>query len=71
MLIEQAEGLLRGKGVMHSRLSVEEINEPAIRLYERLGYVKHGEIMETWAEPTSDGDMQPVDHQSWVMRKEL
>ena len=68
-LLDEAEGLLTNSG--HATLMVEKVNEGAIRLYERRGYVRTGESTETWPEPAADGTMQPVDHPSWVMRKEL
>ena len=68
-LLEEAESLLRDVG--HATLMVEKVNEGAIRLYERTGYVRTGESVETWPEPMADGTMQLVDHPSWVMRKEL
>jgi GNAT superfamily N-acetyltransferase len=68
-LLDEAEALLRDTG--HATLMVEKVNEGAIRLYERRGYVRTGDAVETWPEPMPDRTMQPVDHPSWVMRKEL
>jgi ribosomal protein S18 acetylase RimI-like enzyme len=70
-LLTEAERLLRERGEGRVALMVEKANESAIRLYERLGYAKSGEAAETWAEPTPDGTMQPVEHPSWVMHKLL
>lgn len=68
-LLDEAESLLRDAG--HATLMVEKTNEGAIRLYERRGYVRTGESVETWTEPAADGTMELIDHSSWVMRKEL
>ena len=68
-LLDEAEALLKDVG--HATLIVEKVNEGAIRLYERRRYARTGESVETWPEPSADGSMQPVDHPSWVMRKEL
>ena len=70
-LIEEAERRLRSRGRAHVSLLVEKGNEAAIRLYERCGYVRVGEAMETWNEPRAEGAMEPVAHPSWVMRKEF
>ncbi len=68
-LLDEAESLLGDVG--HASLMVEKVNEGAIRLYERRGYVRTGESVETWPEPSADGTMELVDHPSWFMRKEL
>ncbi len=70
-LVEESERLIKEAGAGHSTLMVEKVNEGAIRLYERLGYHTTGESSERWPEPTPDGTMQPVEHPSWVMRKDL
>lgn len=70
-LMDEAEGLLREKGLGHASLVVDQRNEGAIRLYERLGYVRSGETGETWMEAMPDGTVEPVTVPCWVMRKEL
>ncbi len=68
-LMDEAEALLRPVG--HASLMVEKTNDAAIRLYERRGYARTGESVETWQELSDNGRLEPVDHPSWVMRKEL
>ena len=68
-LMEEAEALLKPAG--HATLMVEKTNDAAIRLYERRGYVRTAESVESWPELTDEGRLEPVDHPSWVMRKEL
>ena len=70
-LVDEAERLIKQAGARHSTLMVEKVNVDAIRLYERLGYRTTGESSERWNEPMPDGTLQPVDHPSWVMRKDL
>jgi len=70
-LVDEAERLIKQAGARHSTLMVEKVNMGAIRLYERLGYRTTGESSERWNEPMPDGTLQPVDHPSWVMRREL
>ena len=70
-LVDEAERLIKQAGARHSTLMVEKVNVDAIRLYERLGYRTTGESSERWSEPMPDGTLQPVDHPSWVMRKDL
>jgi ribosomal protein S18 acetylase RimI-like enzyme len=69
--VEEAERLIKEAAVGHAALEVEKVNEAAIRLYERLGYRTIGETSVRWNDLTPDGTVQPVDHPSWVMRKEL
>jgi ribosomal protein S18 acetylase RimI-like enzyme len=70
-LVAEAESLIKQAGGGHATLMVEKTNRAAIRLYERLGFQTTGESSERWNEPMPDGTLQPVDHPSWVMRKEL
>jgi ribosomal protein S18 acetylase RimI-like enzyme len=69
--LAEAVSLIKQAGGGHATLMVEKTNPAAIRLYERLGFKTTGESSERWNEPMPDGTMQPVDHPSWVMRKEL
>jgi ribosomal protein S18 acetylase RimI-like enzyme len=69
--VEEAERLIKEAGVGHAALEVEKINKAAIRLYERLGYRTIGETSVRWNDLMPDGTVQPVEHPSWVMRKEL
>src|SRR5206468_3721578 len=70
-LVDEAERLIREAAVGHAALEVEKVNEAAIRLYERLGYRTIGETSVQWNDLMPDGTVKPVDHPSWVMRKEL
>jgi len=70
-LVAEAESLIKQAGGAHATLMVEKSNPAAIRLYERLAFHTTGESSERWNEPRPDGTVEPVDHPSWVMRKEL
>lgn len=70
-LMSLAEDAVRAHRAGHVTLMVEKTNEAAIRLYERLGYLRVDESSTTWEDPMPDGTMRAVDHPSWVMRKEL
>jgi ribosomal-protein-alanine acetyltransferase len=43
-LIHEIESLLKQKGITESRLEVREDNNPAIKLYQKLGYQTMGKI---------------------------
>ena len=70
-LVEESERLIHEAGAGHSTLEVEKVNEAAIRLYKRLGYLTTGETSVRWDDLLSDGTVQPVDHPSWIMSKNL
>jgi ribosomal protein S18 acetylase RimI-like enzyme len=70
-LIEESERLIQQAGAGYSTLEVEKVNEAAIRLYKRLGYLTTGESSVRWDDPLPDGTVQPVDHPSWVLSKKL
>ena len=70
-LMSEAERAVAARGGGHVTLKVEKANTAAIRLYDRLGYQRVGESIDTWDDLTADGAVQAIDHPSWVMRKEL
>ena len=53
-------------------LEVAIDNKDAIRLYERLGYRRHGDpVSDRWERRLDDGSSQMVDVPSWVMINRL
>ena len=70
-LVQESERLIHEAGAGHSTLEVEKVNEAAIRLYKRLGYLTTGETSVRWDDLLPDGTVQPVDHSSWIMSKNL
>ena len=43
-MVQEAEGMLKSKGVCESRLEVKQGNFAAIKLYHRLGYREIGKL---------------------------
>jgi GNAT superfamily N-acetyltransferase len=71
-LVESAEQALRALGYLWSELGVERDNPDARRLYERLGYVVHGEARAAFTFTPPWGDVPvTVELDEVVMRKQL
>ncbi len=67
-LVEAVESVASDRALGEVNLEVAIDNKDAIRLYERLGYRRHGDpIMDRWV----DGSSQLVEVPSWVMIKRL
>ncbi len=56
-LIRAAESRIRARGLARARLSVEPDNPRARALYERLGYIPHGERPASWQAEREDGSL--------------
>ena len=71
-LVRAVEAIASGRGLDEVNLEVAIDNEDAIRLYERLGYRRHGEpVMDRWEKRLDDGSSLLVEVPSWVMVKRL
>ena len=71
-LVQTVEAIAWGRGLDEVNLEVAVDNRDAVRLYERLGYRRHGEpVMDRWEKRLDDGSSQWVDVPSWVMAKSL
>lgn len=71
-LVEAVEATASSRGLAKVNLEVAVENEDAVRLYERLGYRRHGKpVMDRWEKQLDDGSSQVIDVPSWVMVKRL
>ena len=71
-LVEAVEAIASGRDLEEVNLEVAIDNEDAVRLYERLGYRRHGEpVMDRWERQLDDGSSLLVEVPSWVMVKSL
>ena len=71
-LVHAVEAVASHRDLAEVNLEVAVDNEDAVRLYERLGYRRHGEpVMDRWEKQLDDGSSQRVDVPSWVMVKRL
>ena len=71
-LVRAVEATASRRGLEEVNLEVAIDNEDAIRLYERLGYRRHGEpVMDRWEQRLDDGSSLLVEVPSWVMVKRL
>ena len=71
-LIEAVEAIASGRDLDEVNLEVAIDNKDAIRLYERLGYRRHGNpVLDRWEKRLADGGSQLMDVPSWVMVKRL
>ena len=66
------------RGAAHPRsrslpgeLGVEELNQRARALYERLGYLAYGHKPEAWDEEAADGSVTRYETACTLMAKEL
>lgn len=71
LLIEAAEQRIRARGLHRAELAVEECNQRARALYERLGYAAYGRQPEAWNEQTDDGSVRRYETVCTLMRKQL
>ena len=70
-LMQSAEELLRERGFGVGEVGVEKDNEAAHRLYVRLGYEPHGDVLEEYAYTTPDGESARHVVDQWILRKRL
>lgn len=54
-----------------AEVGVEKDNEAAHRLYVRLGYEPHGDVLEEYAYTTPDGESARHVVDQWILRKRL
>ena len=71
-LVKAVEAIAFGRALDEVNLEVAVGNRDAIRLYERLGYRRHGDpVSDRWERRLDDGSSQMVDVPSWVMINRL
>ena len=71
-LVKAVEAIASGRALDEVNLEVAIDNKDAIRLYERLGYRRHGDpVSDRWERRLDDGSSQMVDVPSWVMINRL
>ena len=70
-LVVEAEALLLQKGFTRAVIAVAKDNEPAWRLYERLGYVRFGEDAGEWSYIDEHGRIQDVVEPAFLLGKDL
>ena len=67
-LVKAVEAMASARALDEVNLEVAIDNKDAIRLYERLGYRRHGDpVSDRWERRLDDGSSQLVDVPSWVM----
>lgn len=71
LLIGAAEQRIRARGLHRAELAVEQTNQRAQALYERLGYVACGSRPQEWDEQADDGSVTCHRTMCTLMRKEL
>ncbi|KAA2257541.1 GNAT family N-acetyltransferase [Solihabitans fulvus] len=71
VLIHAAEQRILGRGLRRAELGVEEDNQRARALYERLGYVSYGSEPDAWDELGPDGAVRRYETVCTLMRKQL
>lgn len=71
-LVEAVEAVAAGRALSEVNLEVAVENENAIRLYERLGFQRHGDpVIDRWQRWGDGGSSQLIEMPSWVMIKAL
>ena len=72
VLIAGLELAVAARGIQKVRLSVEDDNPGAYRLYGRLGYLDHGEVeQDSWQQQEEDGTVVTHHATCHVLRKAL
>ena len=71
ILIRAAEQRIRARGLCRAELGVDELNQRARALYERLGYLAYGHKPEAWDEEAADGSVTRYETVCTLMAKEL
>ncbi|HET7009559.1 MAG TPA: GNAT family N-acetyltransferase [Anaerolineales bacterium] len=70
-LVREGEALLARQGLQRAVIAVARDNEPALRLYERLGYVRFGEDSGMWSYIDDRGRIQDVVEPAFLLEKIL
>ena len=70
-LITEAERELRGRGFSWATIAVAKDNPGALRLYERLGYVRFADDPGRWNYIDHRGRVRQVDEPCWILEKHL
>ncbi|TDU89574.1 ribosomal protein S18 acetylase RimI-like enzyme [Kribbella voronezhensis] len=71
VLVAAAEQRISARGLDRAELAVELSNPRARALYERLGYVAYGEVLESWDQQDSTGAITRYETPCTQMRKSL
>lgn len=70
-LVREAESILRQRGFSRALISVAKDNDPARRLYERLGFEVFGEDAGHWTFLDDQGQLQEVREPAYLLEKLL
>ena len=70
-LIETAAALARSQGYRQIQLAVEKTNDPARRLYERLGFRIFAQRTDNWSYTDQHGKVNWVREDVYIMRRAL
>jgi ribosomal protein S18 acetylase RimI-like enzyme len=70
-LVSEAERLLLAEGLTRAVIAVGKTNEPALRLYQRLGYRRFGEDPGEWSYIDDHGRIQDVFEPAFLLEKIL
>ncbi len=70
-LMQEAESLLVTRGYHYATIAVAKDNEGALRLYERLGYVRFAEDPGAWSYVNHRGEVIYVTEPCWILEKFL
>jgi ribosomal protein S18 acetylase RimI-like enzyme len=71
LLMREAERRIRARGLAHAELGVEQINQRARALYERLGYLAYADAPEEWDAEGPAGEIVRYRTMGTLMRKAL
>ena len=70
-LVAEAERRLLSEGLTRAVIAVGKANEPALRLYERLGYTRFGEDPGEWSYIDDHGRIQDIVEPAYLLEKIL
>ncbi|MER5481450.1 GNAT family N-acetyltransferase [Streptomyces sp. NPDC002734] len=71
VLVQAAEQRIRDRGLRRAELGVEDGNDRARALYERLGYRAYDRLPDAWDEQAPDGTLRRHETMCTMMRKDL
>ncbi|WP_448320091.1 GNAT family N-acetyltransferase [Streptomyces sp. CO7] len=71
VLVGAAEQRIRDRGLRRAELGVEDGNDRARALYERLGYRAYDRLPDAWDEQAPDGTLRRHETMCTMMRKDL
>ncbi len=70
-LLYAAERRIAARGLSRAAIEVEESNDRALALYQRLGYVRYGREPAAWDQESDDGTVFRYETTELLLRKEL